>query len=124
MKSFYWFFLCLFVGFFTLIVNPILDRRVSQALAKDAELMQRDYMIKISRQLGVTCAYCHNVNNFKDKSMATYKVSAEHIHMVEMLNAKTFAARNGPKADCYMCHKGKAVPDYKEPAAEAPTKSH
>ena len=105
----------------------LVNHRISEALAspKDDELAQRDFMIKISRQLGVTCTHCHNVNNFKDKSMSTYKVAAEHIRMVELLNQRSFTAKNGPRADCYMCHRGKAQPDYKEPMNETSTnKAH
>jgi hypothetical protein len=91
---------------------------------RDSELEQREAMIKMSRQLGVTCAYCHDVSNFKNRSMATYKVAADHLAMIELLNARSFTLKNGPRADCYMCHRGKAIPDYKELTQDASKAKH
>lgn len=94
----------------------------------------REYMLEISRQLGVTCNYCHDVKNFRNESMKTWKISKEHMHIVQLLNTRGFT--KGPKADCYMCHRGKATPDYKEglpptsplsptsPTAEPPKQTH
>lgn len=73
-------------------------------------------MVNISRQLGVTCNYCHDMNNLKDRSMHTWKVAHEHIQIVKLLNQKGFKGSKGPRADCYMCHRGKTMPDYKEPS--------
>ena len=130
MKSASWVLFSIFVGILVFALNLGFENRISEAFAtssskgssklKDPELEQRDFMIKISRQLGVTCIYCHDVNNFKDRSLATYKVSAEHIHMVNLLNQRSFTAKNGARADCYMCHRGKSIPDYKEPPTQAP----
>ena len=78
----------------------------------DQELKTREYMIEISRQLGVTCDYCHDVKKFKDSGMKTWKISKDHIRIVALLNTKGFLA--GPKADCYLCHRGKAVPEFHE----------
>jgi len=80
----------------------------------DPDLVKREYMVKISRQLGVTCNHCHDVNNFKSELMPTYKVAKEHMHIVDLLNKQGFKAKNDPKADCFMCHRGTSMPDYKE----------
>ncbi len=86
----------------------------------DQELKNREYMIEISRQLGVTCNYCHDVKNFRTSTMKTWKTGQAHMHIVDLLNQRGFNT-TGIKADCYMCHRGKAHPDYKEAAPTAPT---
>lgn len=82
---------------------------------EDPDLAMREYMLKISRQLGVTCNYCHNVKNFKDASLPTWKISKEHMKVVHLLNTEGFTSSRAPKADCYMCHQGKAKYQYQEP---------
>ena len=80
---------------------------------KDATLIMRENMISISRQLGVTCAYCHDVKNFKSGKMKAYKVGLKHIQVTKYINGKNgFNGR--PKITCYTCHRGVAKPDYKE----------
>lgn len=78
----------------------------------DQEIRTRDYMIEVSRQLGVTCNYCHDVKNFRNSDMKAWKTGKEHMRIVELLNNQGF--KNGTKADCYLCHRGKAVPDFRE----------
>ena len=78
----------------------------------DPEIKKREEMLVISRQLSVTCAYCHDVNNFRSSKMRTHKISLDHMRIVDLLNKKGF--RGKPKVDCYFCHRGKAKPDYKE----------
>jgi hypothetical protein len=73
---------------------------------------ERSSMIKMSRQLGVTCVYCHDVKNYKDGSMKTFKVAKDHESLVETLN-KQYRHKISP-VDCFMCHRGKAIPDFKE----------
>lgn len=75
----------------------------------------REEMITISRELGVTCTECHKVQNFKDDSKKTFKVSKEHMKLTQMLRENGFDGKKGPQATCYMCHRGKLVPDFKEP---------
>lgn len=76
----------------------------------------REEMINISRELGVTCTECHNVQNFKDDSKKTFKVSKEHMKITQMLKENGFNGKNNaPAATCYMCHRGKLMPEYKEP---------
>jgi hypothetical protein len=83
----------------------------------DRDQQTRELMVKISRQLGVTCNYCHDVTNFRSAKLPTYKIGKEHLKIVDLLNRQGFKGPKAPKADCYMCHRGKAVPDYKETAS-------
>lgn len=80
----------------------------------DADLAYREYMQLISRQLGVTCDYCHDVNNFKSPTKIHHSTAKQHMEIVKWLNLKGFSGPKAPAADCYMCHRGQAKPDYKE----------
>lgn len=79
---------------------------------KDETLRVREEMVLISRQLGVTCTHCHDTNNFRSSAMPTHKIAKEHMRITSWLNKSGFKGR--PKADCYLCHRGKAIPDYIE----------
>ncbi len=83
------------------------------SLKKDADFQVRERMQVISRQLGVTCTHCHNLKNFKSDEKKSFKVARKHMEVLEWLNTKGFAGN--PKVDCYMCHRGKAQPDFHEP---------
>lgn len=74
----------------------------------------RNYMQTISRQLGVSCSTCHKTDNFKNPDKREYKVSKEHIKLTQILIDNGMDGKKGPKADCYMCHRGKLKPDYQE----------
>lgn len=84
-----------------------------QKLMKSEEEVRLE-MIKISRELGVTCTTCHNVKNFKSDTLEAYKTSKEHMRITQMLKDQGFNGKTGPEATCYMCHRGKIKPDYKE----------
>jgi hypothetical protein len=71
-------------------------------------------MIVISRQLGVTCTECHNLQNFASDEKKSFKVAKDHMRIVETLHSSGFDGKKGPEASCYMCHKGQLRPDYKE----------
>jgi hypothetical protein len=73
----------------------------------------REEMIVISRQLGVTCVYCHDSRNYRDSSKKTHQIAKAHMEMVDMINDK-FKNSFSAKIDCYSCHKGVAKPEYKE----------
>lgn len=99
------------------VVMLILSPRAyteSAAKMKTNEDKIRDEMIVISRQLGVTCTECHNVQNFASADKKTFKVSKDHMRIVETLRGNGFDGKKGPEANCYMCHQGKLHPDYKE----------
>jgi hypothetical protein len=80
----------------------------------DPELIKREEMVVMSRQLGVTCVYCHNESNFRDATLPAYKIANEHIATTKLLNEKGFKGK--PQVDCYLCHKGVAKPEFREPA--------
>ena len=83
---------------------------------KEADAAYREYMVTISRQLGVTCVACHNTKNWSDDKKNEFKVAKHHIKLVQVLIDNGFSGEKGsPKADCYMCHRGKLKPDYEEP---------
>jgi hypothetical protein len=73
----------------------------------------RDTMIVISRQMGVTCTHCHDSKNYRDASKPTFPIAKKHMEMVDMMNAQ-FKSAFTQRVDCYMCHRGQAIPDYKE----------
>lgn len=92
----------------------------SESIAKfvTTEEKIREEMIAISRELGVTCTECHNVQNFRDDSKKSFKVGKEHMKLTQMLKDSSFDGKKGPLSTCYMCHRGKLMPDYKEPSAQ------
>lgn len=92
--------------------DKVKDQTLLKAM-KDSDIQQRQYMIEISRQLGVTCTYCHDLKDFKKADKPAHKVSKTHIEVVKTLNDK-YSGQIGHKVDCYMCHRGQAKPDYKE----------
>ena len=80
----------------------------------DPAFKTREYMIEISRQLGVTCTHCHNLKDFKSQEKKPWAISKKHIDLVKALNTNHKDLMGFAKADCYLCHRGKLVPDYKE----------
>lgn len=88
---------------------------VATFVSKEEEI--REQMITISRELGVTCTECHKVSNFADGSKKSFKVGKEHMKLTQMLKENGLDGKKGPAATCYMCHRGKLMPDYKEPTA-------
>jgi hypothetical protein len=82
---------------------------------KSNEDQIRESMIVISRQLGITCTYCHSTEDFKKDDKPLFKVAREHMKLTQILIDSGMDGKSGPKADCYMCHRGVSKPDYKEP---------
>ncbi|GIL16287.1 MAG: hypothetical protein BroJett040_00380 [Oligoflexia bacterium] len=76
----------------------------------------RQYKIVLSRQLGVTCSACHNTLDFSSDEKLAFKVAKDHMKLTQLLIDHGMDGQKGrPKADCYLCHRGKLKPDYKEP---------
>lgn len=88
---------------------------VSKFVTKEEKI--REQMVTISRELGVTCTECHNVSNFASDEKKSFKVGREHMKLTQMLKDNGFDGKKGPEATCYMCHRGKLRPDFKEPAS-------
>lgn len=86
------------------------------AKIKSEEELMREQMVTISRQLGVTCTKCHNTENFKSDKKMEFKVAKEHMKITQLLIDSGMDGKRGPKASCYMCHRGELKPRYQEPA--------
>ena len=95
-----------------LVIIPLMALSRGGRKKTDPDFVKREEMLTMSRHLGVTCNYCHNINNFKSKKMKTYKISLDHIRITHLLNSRGF--KKHISVDCYFCHRGKAIPDYKE----------
>ena len=82
---------------------------------KTSEQLMRDSMITMSRQLGVTCTTCHDQTNFRSAKKHEYQVAKNHMKTTQLLIDSGFDGKERrPKADCFMCHRGKLKPDYVE----------
>lgn len=103
------------LGLATFLIPRAHSQSVSKFVTKEDKI--REEMIVISRELGVTCNACHNVQNFKADDKREFKISKEHMKITQMLKENGFDGKKGPKATCYMCHRGKLQPDFKEPAS-------
>lgn len=49
----------------------------------DPDLIMRESMVVISRQLGVTCTHCHDASNLKSGKLATFQIAKDHIPAME-----------------------------------------
>lgn len=105
----------LFLLGLVLLLPKAHSESVTKFVTKEEKI--REQMIVISRELGVTCTECHNVQNFRDDSKKSFKVGKEHMKLTQMLKENGFDGKKGPMATCYMCHRGKLMPDYKEPVS-------
>lgn len=99
-----------------LLLPQALAESVTNFVTKEDQI--REEMISISRQIGVTCTECHNVQNFSNDSKKSFRVGKEHMKLTQMLKENGFDGKKGPEATCYMCHRGKLRPDFKEPESE------
>ncbi|AFY00832.1 photosynthetic reaction center cytochrome c subunit family protein [Bdellovibrio bacteriovorus] len=97
-----------------LLIPQAHSESVSKFVTKEEKI--REEMIVISRELGVTCNACHNVQNFKADDKKAFKVGKEHMKLTQMLRENGMDGKKSAKATCYMCHRGKLMPDFKEPA--------
>lgn len=98
---------------FLLILTPNGHTESASKMKVDEEKTRQE-MVVLSRQLGVTCAECHNVQDFTNGDKKTFKVAKDHLRIVATLRSQGFDGKKGPEATCYMCHQGKLRPDYKE----------
>ena len=96
-----------------LILSPKGYSESASTLKTTEEKIRKD-MIVISRQLGVTCTECHNVQNFASDEKKSFKVAKDHMRITETLRGNGFDGKKGPEVSCFMCHQGKLRPGYKE----------
>jgi hypothetical protein len=105
------------------MIAPILMLVFQMALAqtpakiKSDEEQMREMMVTMSRQLGVTCNSCHNPENFRSDKKIEFRIAKEHMKLTQLLIDSGMDGKKGPKASCYMCHRGELKPPYQEPAA-------
>jgi len=94
-----------------------------QVLEFDSERDLKKYMKSISKDLGVKCKFCHDLN---DKSIDTdhKKIAREMMQMQNDLNNSFFAylgdslhAQNDiiPQISCWTCHRGSEEPQAIKP---------
>ncbi len=77
----------------------------------DADIKTRELMVQVSKELGVTCTYCHNSENFKDSKNKNFGIARDHFRILKSLNSEQ--GLNGrPKVSCFVCHQGKAKFEY------------
>ena len=77
----------------------------------DADMKVRDQMVQISRELGVTCTYCHNSENFKDSKNKNFGIALKHLKITQLLNSDQ-GFKGKPAVTCYVCHQGEAKFEY------------
>ena len=92
-----------------------------QVLNFESERDLKKYMKSISKDLGVKCKFCHDLN---DKSIDTdhKKIAREMMHMQRDLN-KRFALLGDslevhddiPQISCWTCHRGSKYPQSIKP---------
>lgn len=102
----------LFLFSLLLVATKAQSESVNDLVSKEEKI--REEMITISRELGVTCTDCHSVRNFKDDSKKNFKIGKEHMKLTQLLKDNGFDGKKGPASTCFMCHRGKLTPDYKE----------
>lgn len=102
-------FLTLVALVLTLLLAPVAKTQ-SPSRLKDDEEKIRLAMVQISRELGTTCTECHNVNNFKDDAKPSFKTALKHLKIVSVMKANGMDGKQGPDANCFMCHRGELRP--------------
>ncbi len=74
----------------------------------------RPIMQDFSRSLGVTCAFCHNREDWAEDT--PHKETARKmIEMVRTIDAEVFTWERAPRATCNMCHNGNVYPQFNPP---------
>jgi hypothetical protein len=97
-----------------LLFVPLMYAQTPDKMKKTEDDIRQE-MIKISRQLGVTCTECHVTKNFRSNDKLSFKVSLAHMKIVDMLRQTGLSGKNGePEASCYTCHRGQLKFDHKE----------
>ena len=93
-----------------------------QVLDFESERDLKKYMKSISKDLGVKCKFCHDLN---DKSIDTdhKEIARDMMHMQMDLNKSFFALlgdsldshANIPQISCWTCHRGSKDPQTIKP---------
>ena len=74
----------------------------------------KKYMKMISKDLGVKCKYCHDMN---DKSLDTEhkEITRFMMQMVQTQNDSVFNYEGAPQISCWTCHRGSTAPELVRP---------
>ena len=74
----------------------------------------KKYMKMISKDLGVKCKYCHDMN---DKSIDTEhkNIARFMMTMVQTQNDSVFNYEGAPQISCWTCHRGSTAPELVRP---------
>ena len=74
----------------------------------------KKYMKIISKDLGVKCKYCHDMN---DKSIDTEhkNIARFMMTMVQTQNDSVFNYEGAPQISCWTCHRGSTAPELVRP---------
>ena len=107
-----------------LTINMLIgDAGNMQVLSFDSKKELKKYMKSISKDLGVKCSFCHDMN---DKSLDTkHKIIArDMIIMQNNLNRQFFGQmgdslshnQNTLQISCWTCHRGSKIPELNRPS--------
>lgn len=107
------FFTCLALAIIFL-VSPVARTESAKVLKSNEEIVRQE-MLQLTKELGTTCTECHNVNNFKDDKKNSFRIGAKHMKLVAAMKANGFDGKNGPEANCFMCHRGELKAPAKMP---------
>lgn len=97
------------LGFGACVVLFLTTSFAASPTQSDPDIVMRESMVLMARQLGVTCTHCHDPNNFKSNTMRTHALARDHMRVTAWLNSKD-GLGGKPKVDCYTCHRGEAAP--------------
>jgi hypothetical protein len=70
-----------------------------------------------SKELGVSCFYCHKPGNWESDSLPSKNIARGMWTMRVKINSEILPSitgqnyKNNPKVSCVTCHRGKPVPD-------------
>ncbi|HJL77911.1 MAG TPA: photosynthetic reaction center cytochrome c subunit family protein [Candidatus Marinimicrobia bacterium] len=74
----------------------------------------KKYMKMISKDLGVKCKYCHDMN---DKSLDTEhkEITRLMMQMIQTQNDSVFNYEGASQVSCWICHRGSSEPELVRP---------
>ena len=115
-------FLRIYISIFIILSIGIGQIKNLQVLNYESEKNLKKYMKAISKDLGVKCTFCHDLN---DKSIDTdHKLVAREMMKMQMnLNKHVFAQigdsllhrENTLQISCWTCHRGSKEPQLVRP---------
>ena len=111
------YFLTFFIFFTSIYSNPNFKNVTELDFTSKSEM--KKYMKEISRDIGVKCSFCHDLD---DKSLETENkiIGREMIQLTRYLNDVLNKNNNSKDyktyVTCWTCHHGKLEPEHKRPA--------